>query len=207
MEKTPIAERLEEAMRVSKHTQASLAEASGVSQPTVSKILNGHLKKPRNILELSRALGVRPEWLSKGELPIRDTDEPRERKIYYDDVYPVQMWNDSGPTEAIAVVPDTIKSPGIRAYRIERATGCSDVPAGTLIAVDVDIKPEVGDLVYARVGLDASVYKFLSGGKSGFLSVDDERIPLINIDSDVEVIGVIVFLSRSLKSLRQPRSR
>lgn len=201
MEKETIAERLSKAMQLSGHNQASLAEAAGITQPSVWKILNGSIKKPRNILELSLALGVRAEWLSKGELPMRSgpEDEVTERRYYYDDVYPAPIWNESGPTENIAIIPNAVKSQSIRAYKITHNTGCSEVPSGTLIAVDPLIKPGTDDLVYARVGKTESVYRFLMGGEAGFLSVDDSRVPVIPIGENVTLIGVIVFLSRSLK--------
>ncbi|MBL5825387.1 helix-turn-helix domain-containing protein [Serratia fonticola] len=203
MKNETLAVRLDLAMKDSHHTQASLAEAAGMSQPSVWKILSGETKKPRNILELSRALGVRPEWLSKGELPMRDAEDgeptPKERKIFYDDVYPAPVWENNGPTGAVAIIPDTIKAPGVRVYRIKSNTGCGDVPAGSLIAVDINIKPGTNDLVYALVGNTESVYRFLIGGEAGFLSVDDPRVPIIPIGESAKVIGVIVYLSRSFK--------
>lgn len=201
MKKTTLAQRLKMAMDEAGHTQASLATAAGMAQPSVWKILDGVTKKPRNILELARALGVRPEWLSKGEDPMRkdELDDSHDRRFFYDDVYPAPLWEDGMPTGNVAIIPDSIKAPGVRAYRINHVTGCSDVSAGSLIAVDVDMKPEMNDLVYAKVGSTESVYRFLLGGDNGFLSVDDSRVPLREIGDGASIIGVVVYLSKSLK--------
>jgi transcriptional regulator with XRE-family HTH domain len=202
MEKETIADRLNKAMKLSGHSQASLAEAAGISQPSVWKILNGSTKKPKNILELSLALGVRAEWLSKGELPMRSgpgDDDGKVRRFYYDDVFPATMWSESGPTDSIAIIPNSVKSPDVRAYRITNNTGCAEVPAGSLIAVDPAVTPGTNDLVYAKVGRTESVYRFLMGGEAGFLSVDDSRVPVIPIGDNAELIGVIVYLARNLR--------
>lgn len=67
-------ERLEIAMRgPPKVSSADLARACGIRPPSVSAWISGDTKsiKGDNLLNAARALNVRPEWLSKGILPMR----------------------------------------------------------------------------------------------------------------------------------------
>lgn len=65
------ADRLNAAMKETGFTQASLADAVGMAQPSVWKLTSGITKNTRKLYEISRVLGVRPEWLSSGEGPMR----------------------------------------------------------------------------------------------------------------------------------------
>ncbi len=47
--------------------QEDLAKACNISQNAIHKIEAGDTKKPRNLLELARALNVDPHWLQTGE--------------------------------------------------------------------------------------------------------------------------------------------
>jgi transcriptional regulator with XRE-family HTH domain len=46
--------------------QDDLAKLVGVSQTAIFKVMAGQTAKPRNILEIAKALGVNAEWLSTG---------------------------------------------------------------------------------------------------------------------------------------------
>lgn len=65
------AQRLQYAMDAEGLTQVALAEKSGVSQAAIQKITSGKSQTTKKLLEISRALNVRPEWLGKGEEPMR----------------------------------------------------------------------------------------------------------------------------------------
>ncbi|EHT8069647.1 helix-turn-helix transcriptional regulator [Salmonella enterica] len=65
------ADRLTYAMNEAGYTQASLGDAIGMAQPSVWKLTSGKTKNTRKLFEISRVLGVRPEWLSDGEEPMR----------------------------------------------------------------------------------------------------------------------------------------
>lgn len=51
-------------------SQEQLAAKAGVSQGTIGNIESGIRKKPRELVSIANALGVRPEWLSSGLRPI-----------------------------------------------------------------------------------------------------------------------------------------
>ncbi|MGV4048774.1 XRE family transcriptional regulator [Citrobacter freundii] len=65
------ADRLTYAMNEAGYTQASLGDAIGMAQPSVWKLTSGKTKNTRKLFEISKVLGVRPEWLSDGEGPMR----------------------------------------------------------------------------------------------------------------------------------------
>ncbi|CAJ0997521.1 XRE family transcriptional regulator [Sodalis praecaptivus] len=72
MKEMTFADRLNLAMKESGHTQASLGDAVGMSQPSVWKLTSGKSNSTRKLLEISHALNVRPEWLSTGRGPMRE---------------------------------------------------------------------------------------------------------------------------------------
>lgn len=57
-------------------TQGALAEAVGMAQPSVWKLVSGGAKGSRKTVQIAHVLGVRPEWLSDGIGPMRsDSNE------------------------------------------------------------------------------------------------------------------------------------
>lgn len=75
MEKNTFSDRLNIAMKDGGFTQGSLAEAVGMSQPSVWKLTSGTAKGTKKIVEIANALGVRPEWLSSGQGAMRDNGQ------------------------------------------------------------------------------------------------------------------------------------
>ncbi|MCC3749723.1 helix-turn-helix transcriptional regulator [Rouxiella badensis] len=63
--------RLDEAMKQAGATQGGLAKSVGMAQSSVNKLLNG-AKGSRKLVEIAKSLGVRPEWLSSGNGPMRE---------------------------------------------------------------------------------------------------------------------------------------
>lgn len=66
MKKETFADRLNQAMREAGYSQASLGEAVGMSQPSVWKLASGKTQNTRKLFEISRVLGVSPDWLADG---------------------------------------------------------------------------------------------------------------------------------------------
>lgn len=71
MKNETFADRLNAAMDEAGHTQASLGEAVGMAQPSVWKLTTGRTKHTRKLYEISKVLGVRPEWLADGIEPMK----------------------------------------------------------------------------------------------------------------------------------------
>lgn len=75
-------ERLNAAMNMASLSQAQLAERVGISQPAVQKMASGKTTGSRKMVEIARALNVRPEWLSAGIGPmkVREDALPPEKE-------------------------------------------------------------------------------------------------------------------------------
>lgn len=202
--KTTLAERLTQAMTARNFSQGALAKASGVAQPTIWRLANGQAKGSTKLVDIANALSVNIDWLANG---VGEMDaggkmsypHPPANSMQPGGVFPVSIWDQDGRTGQEVYVPDVVKSNDCRAYVLPRNSGCAEAPAGTIVVIDTGEKPGNGDLVYAKVNSSHSIYRFLDGGESGFLAVDDPRVPLLDISSSAELIGVAVFLLRDLK--------
>lgn len=76
MKKETLADRLNEAMASAGMSQGALAKASGIAQPTIWRLVSGNARGSTKIVEIANALGVRSEWLSTGNGPMRDDGQP-----------------------------------------------------------------------------------------------------------------------------------
>lgn len=68
---TEFAKRLKLARREAGMTQAELSQKLGISQSTLAS-LELRAKGTSRVVDLARALGVRPDWLSSGDGPMRE---------------------------------------------------------------------------------------------------------------------------------------
>lgn len=191
-------DRLKQAMEDKGFTQASLAKEAGLAQSMVWKLVTGNASGTSKLVALSKALGVRPEWLGDGSGPMTDDKNQELSTPSFDPSFSVSIYENDLKTDRLLHVPEIIKSDSCKAYHVTEDTGCQEVPAGTYIVVDSSEKPGNNDLVFARVGKSTSVYRFVKGGVDDFLSIDDKRVPLVPVTSS-EVKGVIVFLIRGLR--------
>lgn len=85
-----------------KMTQAQLAKAAGVEQPSISELETGETKEISGptLLAVSRALGVRAQWLVHGDEPI----EPAFGDSINDDEQELlQLYRDSSPQWRLAI--------------------------------------------------------------------------------------------------------
>jgi transcriptional regulator with XRE-family HTH domain len=203
-----LSERLKKAMQSRGISQAKLAEAAGMSQPSIWKIASGKSQTSKKIVDIARVLGVSPEWLANGSGGMSNTLSPTESSsnhlitdmsaIPYNDVRTVRIWDEKGPTDAYTVVPDLITSIEVRAYLLKHDSGYPDLPAGSLVVIDVNERPAARDYVLADVQGKTSVYRY-SVGSGGTLLDPDSRVAPIPVGNDVKIIGLIIFMSRSLK--------
>ncbi|MBY6104880.1 helix-turn-helix transcriptional regulator [Ferrimonas balearica] len=46
-------------------TQTELADIAGTTQQSIQSIESGNIRRPRNLIEIAKALGVSPEWLAQ----------------------------------------------------------------------------------------------------------------------------------------------
>jgi phage repressor protein C with HTH and peptisase S24 domain len=75
MMKTTLAERLKEARSAQSLTQKALGELVGVSQAAIQKIETGKAEQTTKLVDIARALKVRPEWLGSGLGAMKVSDD------------------------------------------------------------------------------------------------------------------------------------
>lgn len=192
-----LSERIKHAMQhAGVKTQSDLAELAGVSQPTIWKLLKGKTRKSRELPSIARALGVSLDWLSTGDGEMTPGSTLAAPRIDASKLIPV--WDENGETDDAITSPTVKAKKHWRAYVIDRNSGISDAPAGTIVIVDTELDPAMHDIVMARVNQKVSAYRFIAGADgSGYLSVDDARVPMAPV-SPSDLLGVAIFLVRDL---------
>ncbi|MDH1088708.1 helix-turn-helix domain-containing protein [Pantoea brenneri] len=208
MKMDTLSERLKKAMKYRGMSQAGLAASAGLSQPSVWKITSGKSHTTKKLLDIARALEVSPDWLAHGEGEMieeinrnslsADHNLSTEEKKFYDGIKIVPVWDENGLTDTATPVPEFIDTTNARAYKLKYDSGYSDLPAGCLVVVDTAEQPGSNDYVLASIKGKISAYRYSIGG-SGVLLDADPRVDPIPVSEDVRVIGLIVFMSRSLR--------
>lgn len=196
--KTTLAERLNRAMELRGNmTQAALAEASGVAQPTIWRLTKGKAKTSGKLVDIANALGVNVDWLANG---VGDMDGGKDVSYQprVDRSHQIAVWDENGETDDFVISPKGKPLSSWRAYILKRNSGCAEAPAGSILIVDTEMTPGTGDLVIAKINNTFSAFRFLDGGSHGFLSVDDGRVPLIEADPK-SLVGVTVLLLRDFR--------
>ncbi|HBQ2025649.1 TPA: helix-turn-helix domain-containing protein, partial [Klebsiella pneumoniae] len=90
--KTTLAERLREARKAASMTQKTLGDAVGVSQAAIQKIETGRAAQTTKLLDIAKALRVRPEWLSSGTGAMRaDGEDDKKPSHINHDVFRVDI--------------------------------------------------------------------------------------------------------------------
>lgn len=195
-----LAERLAYAMKNRSMTQGSLSKAAGISQPTVWRLVQGKAAGSTKILSIARALSVNADWLSSGigEMESKNQSDQSANISTPIGAIKLPVYFPSGqPTDDYIFIPNKFYSKGCTAYLLDKNTGIKEIETGTVIVVDSNVFPGNGDLVFSSSNSQL-VFRFVSGGSEGFLSVDDSRVPLINFNS-IDFSGVIVFIFKSLR--------
>lgn len=178
-----------------KVSHEAIAERIGRGRSTVSGWLSGD-REPKldEISMLAKALGVSSRWLLFGE---PEDAKATEQYTPRDEVL-VPLWNKDGPTGSLITAPAEVGI-NIRAYLIEKDSGCEAAPSGTRVIVNTKLTPVTNDFVVSKIHDELSVFKYLEVAGKRFLAVDEPRVPLTEIGTGVEMIGVVVFLSRKIR--------
>lgn len=173
MNKMTFSERLSLAMSEAGYTQGALAEAVGMAQPSVWKLVSGGAKGSRKSVEISKVLGVRPEWLSTGEGAMReDGQQPVKPQTTDDGVFRIDVLDltvSAGPgsymlSEFVEVLT-----------AIEFTTEHARALFGSRSAHDVKVMTVDGDSMHPtiksgdRLFFDVSVREFKTDGVYAFV--------------------------------------
>lgn len=182
-------------------TQVEVAEIAGVSQQSVESIESGRTRKPRNLLDLAKALKCSPDWLLNGK-NIMPLSEISTRKI------PVLSYVQAGKlTESKElydmegnfeyVLADADISEACFGLRIDGDSMMPDFQPGDIVIVDPDISPMPGEFVVAKNnGHEATFKKYrplgISTNEFELVPLNTDYPTLRSADLDLQIIGVMV---------------
>ncbi|MBN3057956.1 MULTISPECIES: helix-turn-helix domain-containing protein [Pectobacterium] len=169
-------------------SQTELALRSGVNQSIISKILAGKNETSKYSGKLAAALGISADWLINGTGNM-DGGDTTLQKVDFSTLVPV--WNESGQTDDSFSWSERVPE-HYRAYLLRKNSGISNISAGSVVLVDPNSTPGTNDLVLSVIKNEVSIYRYITGGLNhGFLAVDDERVPLLEITDPEWVKGVV----------------
>lgn len=182
-------------------TQVEVATAAGVSQQSIESIESGRTRKPRNVLELAKALKCAPDWLLNGKniMPLAEISTRRIPIISYvqaGQCTETQSYTDmAGDLEYILAdsdIPETCF-----ALRIDGDSMQPEFKEGDIVIIDPDLCPTPGEFVVAKNnGHEATFKKYRPLG----VSTDDFELVPLNPDYPVlrskelplQIVGVMI---------------
>ncbi|EKD1774709.1 TPA: S24 family peptidase [Klebsiella pneumoniae] len=182
-------------------TQTEVANVAGVSQQSIESIESGRTRKPRNVLELAKALKCSPDWLLNGKniMPLAEVSTRRIPILSYVQAGQCTEARDYTNMEgefeyvlADADVPETCF-----ALRIDGDSMQPEFKEGDIVIIDPDLYPAPGEFVVAKNnGHEATFKKYRPLG----IGVEDFELVPLNPDYPVlrsaelplRVIGVMI---------------
>ncbi|HBX0767916.1 TPA: helix-turn-helix domain-containing protein [Klebsiella pneumoniae] len=194
--KTTLAERLREARKAASMTQKTLGDAVGVSQAAIQKIETGRAAQTTKLLDIAKALRVRPEWLSSGTGAMRaDGDDDKKPSHINHDVFRVDILDlavSAGPgivnqefveiLHSVEYAPaearhmfDGRKAESIRIINVRGDSMSGTIEPGDLLFVDISVKSFDGDGIYAFLYDDTAHVKRLQKMKDKLLVISDNK--------------------------------
>ncbi|HED2781074.1 helix-turn-helix transcriptional regulator [Klebsiella pneumoniae] len=194
--KTTLAERLREARKAAGMTQKTLGDAVGVSQAAIQKIETGRAAQTTKLLDIAKALRVRPEWLSSGTGAMRaDGEDDKKPSHINHDVFRVDILDlavSAGPgivnqefveiLHSVEYAPaearhmfDGRKAENIRIINVRGDSMSGTIEPGDLLFVDISIKSFDGDGIYAFLYDDTAHVKRLQKMKDKLLVISDNK--------------------------------
>jgi len=180
-------------------SQGALAKSSGVAQPTIWRLASGNARGSTKIVEIANALGVRSEWLSTGQGPMReDGQQPQHlfEKTGDSDVFRLDVLDltvSAGPgiinqefveiLHSVEYAPaearhmfDGRKAENIRIINVRGDSMSGTIEPGDLLFVDISVKSFDGDGIYAFLYDDTAHVKRLQKMKDKLLVISDNKI-------------------------------
>ncbi|HBQ2161145.1 TPA: helix-turn-helix transcriptional regulator [Klebsiella pneumoniae] len=194
--KTTLAERLREARKAASMTQKTLGDAVGVSQAAIQKIETGRAAQTTKLLDIAKALRVRPEWLSSGTGVMRaDGEDDKKPSHINHDVFRVDILDlavSAGPgivnqefveiLHSVEYAPaearhmfDGRKAENIRIINVRGDSMSGTIEPGDLLFVDISVKSFDGDGIYAFLYDDTAHVKRLQKMKDKLLVISDNK--------------------------------
>ncbi|HBL0732895.1 TPA: helix-turn-helix domain-containing protein [Kluyvera ascorbata] len=182
-------------------TQVEVAAAAGVSQQSIESIESGRTRKPRNLLDLAKALKCSPDWLLNGKniMPLAEVSTRRIPVLSYVQAGQLTEAKDntdfSGEMEYVladADVPETCF-----ALRIDGDSMQPEFKEGDIVIIDPDLCPAPGEFVVAKNnGHEATFKKYrpLGVGIADFelVPLNPDYPVLRSAEVPLRIIGVMI---------------
>ncbi len=177
-------------------TQKTLGDAVGVSQAAIQKIETGRAAQTTKLLDIAKALRVRPEWLSSGTGDMRaDGEDDKKPSHINHDVFRVDILDlavSAGPgivnqefveiLHSVEYAPaearhmfDGRKAENIRIINVRGDSMSGTIEPGDLLFVDISVKSFDGDGIYAFLYDDTAHVKRLQKMKDKLLVISDNK--------------------------------
>lgn len=193
-------------------TSYKLAKLSGVSQPTIDRILSGEIQnsKHQTIQKLANGLGIASLSEAESGFFVRDNRIgylPVQQRV---SLVPLLSWVQAGHfCESDPMEPENIEEfaycpvqSGDRTFALkvkgpsmQNPTGSPSFYEGMIICIDPDLPAKHGDYVIARVGTKTTFKKYLEDEEGSYLFALNPDWPdrIIRLDEPCQVCGVMVF--------------
>ncbi|MFI7799680.1 putative HTH-type transcriptional regulator [Pseudomonas sp. DD1] len=210
-----LAERLKEARKHAKLTQAKLATVSGVEQPLISQLETGKNLQSAHLPKFAHICGVSAIWLSDDIGPMVIDLKKEESNVSpaaqnpQSFRYPVISWVSAGSwAEAVEPYPAGVsdryeyseynsKGPAfwleVKGDSMTSPVGTS-IAQGSLILVDTEVEATPGKLVVAKLpdSNEATFKKLVSDGGRLYLKPLNPGYPTEVFDENCRIVGVVV---------------
>ncbi|MEY0337392.1 LexA family protein [Providencia stuartii] len=198
-------------------SQDDLAKLTGVSRVTISKIELGESQDTRsaNLFKIAAALKCSPKWLLHGKEPKQEFTEQFDNNVSNprpykpSPKYPVLSmvqagnWNEACEPYTLDQIDEwyesEVKMHGSAFWlRVEGDSMTApigvSIPEGSLVLVDTGREPINGSLVIAKLAdtNEATFKKLVIDGNSHFLKGLNPAWPMISINGNCKIIGVVV---------------
>lgn len=181
-------------------TQVEVANSAGVSQQSIESIESGRTRKPRNLLDLAKALKCSPDWLLNGKniMPLAEISTRRIPILSYVQAGELTEARDitdlTGEFEYILAdsdIPETCF-----ALRIDGDSMQPEFKEGDIVIIDLIYVLHQEFVVAKNDGHEATFKKYRPLG----IGIDDfELIPLNpdypifrSADMNLQIIGVMI---------------
>ena len=210
------ADRVKAARKHAGLTQKELADQVGVSQTAMHKLEVGRSRSSRCTVSISLACGVDPVWLDTGRgamalqggVAWMDRAHNEPDRIPYIGRIPLISWQEVGqycnrqalpldhdPDRIQFWVPVAAKN-GDRVFALTVSDDSMepDFIEGEAIIVDPTLEPEHNQYVVAQMatGGMATFKQLLVMGNKRYLKPVNQRYPLMEIDGELLVCGIVV---------------
>lgn len=170
-------------------TQAELAVKAGTTQQGIVSIESGRTKRPRNLLEIAKALQTDATWLMDGG-SFQTLAEVNTRKVPLISYVQAGALAHKNPIEAFDgsfeyVMTDMDWSEHTFALRIDGDSMEPDFKEGDVIIVDPEIEPVPGEFVVAKNGDHEATFKKYRPTGIGLHGVETFELTPLNSDYPV----------------------